>query len=82
MFRPLLVRHQRAYQSLHKTMFGLILYVEELLVIFRVWNCYTVNKSSEWIKKAVEQYCITKQWMYIQSTHEHLNTLGVRNVRF
>ena len=47
MFRTTLVHHQGAHQSLHKTiMIGLVVHVEELLVICHVVDCYTVDKSS------------------------------------
>jgi hypothetical protein len=49
MFRTSLVHRQGAHQSLHKTiMSGLIAHVEELLVIFGVVKCYTLDKSSVW----------------------------------
>ena len=34
-------------------MFGLIVHVEELMVIFHVVNCYTVDESSVWMIQGV-----------------------------
>jgi hypothetical protein len=50
------VLHQGIHQSLPETvMFGLILHVE-LLVIFRVVNCYIVPKGSVWMIQGCSRY--------------------------
>jgi hypothetical protein len=39
------------------TNFGLIVYVEELLVIFHAVKSYTVDKSSEWMNQGCSRWC-------------------------